>query len=80
MVFTNTSKLDFYLPSGFHLLFVCIVLLKGRRVLCGALKESCVYAKVGNGEKGKMCYSVATLPPSISYPDKIHLFLKKNKT
>lgn len=65
MVFANTSKLDFCLPGGFHLLFLCMVLLKGLWLFCGALKELCVCAKVGNREKGKMCYSIATLPPSI---------------
>lgn len=42
MVFTNASKLDFYLPSGFHLLFLCMALLKGVRLLCAVLRELCV--------------------------------------
>lgn len=44
MVFSNTFKLVLfsYLPSEFHLLFLCTVLLKGLWLLGGALEELCV--------------------------------------
>lgn len=51
IVFTKTSKLGFCLLSGFHLLFLWMVLPKWLWILCGAFKE--LY--VGNRVKGKMC-------------------------
>lgn len=47
MVFTNTSKLGFYLPSGFHLLSLWMVLLKAtvaplwslEGIVCGKRSE-----------------------------------------
>lgn len=61
-VFTNTSILDFTQRVS-----PALSTYGSAKGTVGPLwsLEEIVCVKVGNREKGKMCYSIATLPPSI---------------